>query len=453
MSLRARLTLFIGVIVAVAVGVVATFAYTSARDEAFDEADALLTRRAVGVAFLASVGPEFEGFGGRDRLTGPGAGGGPGGLIRDDLVIQVVDADGTVIGTSGGAVLPTAGAAAAAASGDQRFFSDVTVEGFHFRVLTVAIGEGRSVQLASDVTATDEALTGLRSRLLLVGALGVLVAAAGAWLVAGRVLTPVRRLTLAAERVAETGRFDERIEVTRSDELGRMAAAFTTMLERLDASKRQQKRLVADAGHELRTPLTSLRTNIEVLGRVANLSESDRQEILTDAGIEVEELSALVEELVALAAADEAPESGTMIPVRLDDLVREAVGRASRRTAREITIEAQPITVTGNPAALRRAVDNLLDNADKWGPPGTPIDVTVIGSRVVVRDHGPGIDLADRDKVFDRFFRSESARSKPGSGLGLSIVRTIVTAHGGEVSVSEAPGGGAIVAFELPGSA
>ena len=120
-----------------------------------------------------------------------------------------------------------------------------------------------------------------------------------------------------------------------------------------------------------------------------------------------------------------------------------------RRFDAELQLSADSSRVRGRPAALARALDNLIDNAMKWGADGGPIEVTVSAGRVAVRDHGPGIDADDQDQVFDRFYRSASARSMPGSGLGLSIVKQVVDAHGGSVFVEEAPGGGAVVGFEL----
>ena len=142
-------------------------------------------------------------------------------------------------------------------------------------------------------------------------------------------------LTGAAEHVAATRDLEVPIEVTRRDEIGRLAASFNTMLAALASSRAQQRRLVADAGHELRTPLTSLRTNIEVLARVGDMPAADRAELLADARQELEELSALVAELVDLAA-DAPPEP--QVAVRLDEVVVEAVERFRRRSGREVIL-------------------------------------------------------------------------------------------------------------------
>ena len=243
--------------------------------------------------------------------------------------------------------------------------------------------------MARDLTETDAFLGGLRTRLILIGGSAVLLAGFLAWFVSRRAVRPVAVLTRAAEHVAATRDLEVPIEVTRRDEIGRLAASFNTMLAALASSRSQQRRLVADAGHELRTPLTSLRTNIEVLARVSDMPAADRAELLADARQELEELSALVSELVDLAA-DAPPEPA--VSVRLDEVVGEAVERFRRRSGREVVLAAEETPLEGKPGRLARAVANLLDNAGKFSPPETPVEVTLRGGRLEVRDHGPGID-------------------------------------------------------------
>jgi two-component system sensor histidine kinase MprB len=325
---------------------------------------------------------------------------------------------------------------------------NVDVEGTPYRMLTTALPGGGAVQVASNVSDNQAALGGLRTRLLLVGGGGVLAAGLLGWAVARRTVGPVERLTNAAEHVAATQDLATPIEVSRSDEVGRLATAFNTMLTALDQSRRQQQRLVMDASHELRTPLTSLRTNIELLQRADDLDPTDRRRLIADVDTEIRELSDLVAELVDLAGdrRTEEPVAG----LRLDEVVEAAVETARRRTGREIALSAEPVAVDGRRVMLERAVGNLIDNAHKWSPSGSPIEVTVVGGRVEVRDHGPGVAESDRSLIFERFYRSPDARSMPGSGLGLAIVKQIVEAHGGRVFADEAPGGGALIGFEIP---
>jgi two-component system, OmpR family, sensor histidine kinase MprB len=261
-------------------------------------------------------------------------------------------------------------------------------------------------------------------------------------------IAPVRRLMQATEHVTETQELDSRIEVTGRDELSRLAFSFNTMLEALDHSLKAQRQLVADASHELRTPLTSLRTNIEVLQREPDLPEEERQRILADIVEQTGELTGLVTELVELARGEHAvhePED-----VRLDIVVSDAVERA-RRNWPAVTFEMslEESLLHGVPAGIDRAVSNLLDNAAKWSPPEGVVDVTVHGSEVVVRDHGPGIADSDLPHVFNRFYRAPSARGMSGSGLGLAIVRQVAESHGGAVTAERAPGGGTLMRLQL----
>jgi two-component system sensor histidine kinase MprB len=221
------------------------------------------------------------------------------------------------------------------------------------------------------------------------------------------------------------------------------------MLAALEESRQQQRRLVHDAGHELRTPLTALRTNIELLARADELPDEQRRSLLEDVTFELKELSNLVTEVVDLAT-DAATNDEVMVIMRLDELVERMVDRARRRSGREIVAGLEPAQVEGRRVMLERAVANLIDNAVKWSPTDSPVEVSLSGGRLEVRDHGSGIAGADLPHVFDRFYRAQAARGAPGSGLGLSIVKRIVEEHGGTVFAREAEGGGALVGFDLP---
>jgi two-component system sensor histidine kinase MprB len=268
----------------------------------------------------------------------------------------------------------------------------------------------------------------------------------------------VRRLTAATERVSETGDLSERIDVGGQDELSRLAGSFNTMLgalegstRALEESARSQRQLVADASHELRTPLTSLRTNFEVLMNERELPPDERRRLLDDVVEQIGEMTALISELIELARGAEAP--GRSEEVRLDVLTAEAVERAQRdRPGLTFSTDLDEATVVGVPESLARAVGNLLDNAAKWSPPGGEVEVVVRDGAVVVRDHGPGIADEDLPYVFDRFYRSPSARTMSGSGLGLAIVRQVAQAHGGDVQAERAEGGGTRVILKLGGN-
>jgi two-component system sensor histidine kinase MprB len=266
--------------------------------------------------------------------------------------------------------------------------------------------------------------------------------------VARAALTPVTRLTEATEHVTTTGDLRRRIETSGNDELSRLATSFNAMLAALERSLDQQRQLVADASHELRTPLTSLRTNIELLGRTDEMDEGARSQLLKDLSDQVEELTALVGDLVELARGNEPVFS--IDDVALGELVQATVDRARRRWPNvRFETHLNESIVRGTPERLGRAVGNLLDNAARWSPNGEAVEVGVHDSEISVRDHGPGIAEPDLPHIFDRFYRATSARGTPGSGLGLAIVRQVAESHGGRVVVENAEGGGARFRLQL----
>lgn len=236
------------------------------------------------------------------------------------------------------------------------------------------------------------------------------------------------------------------------------------MLRGLAESRDRQARLVTDAGHELRTPLTSLRTNVELLMAsmapgAPPLPEDEMAGLRADLIAQIEELSTLVGDLVDLTREEAGAVSHE--PVDMTEVVDRSLERVRRRRndiAFEVTVA--PWQVYGDGGGLARAVLNLLDNAAKWSPPGGRVGVrlTQIGpmhAELVVSDQGPGIPPEERRLVFERFFRSTSARAMPGSGLGLAIVKQVVLKHGGTLWVEDAvPGGqppGTSIRVVLPG--
>ena len=320
-----------------------------------------------------------------------------------------------------------------------------------YRVVAVPAGEGQALMLAQSLEPQKRVLARLGAVMLLFGLAGVIAAAAAGWAVARNGLRPVRRLTGAVEEIARTEDLRP-LPIEGDDEIARLATAFNQMLGALAASRDRQRRLVADAGHELRTPLTSLRTNLELLAQAdKELPPESRGELLDDVRAQIEELSTLVGDLVELARDDAM--SPVVEPVDLAEVVDQALARVRRRApGLTFTVHTEPWEVVGEPAALQRAVTNLLDNAAKWSPPDGTVTVTLTGGRLVVDDEGPGIADDDVAHVFERFWRSEESRGMPGSGLGLSIVAQVVSRHAGTATVERAPSGGARLVVELPGS-
>ena len=325
---------------------------------------------------------------------------------------------------------------------------DATVGGTHLYIYTARINDFVTLQTARPLTEVDHTLATFKLVLFVVAGGGVALAALFGHLVGRTGLRPIHRLRQAVDHVTETSDMSQRVPDTGDDELGRLGAHFNRMLGALDQSLRTQRQLVADASHELRTPLASLRTNIEVLQRSPTLVGPERDRLLKDVISQVEQLTRLIQDLIDLARGDQMPEEKEEI--RLDWIVAAALERASTNWPLvRFDGQLEESVVLGQSGRLDRAVSNLLDNAGKWSPPGTTVEVRVDDHEVTVRDHGPGIDRADLPFVFDRFWRAPGARAMPGSGLGLSIVRQVAEAHGGTVTAELPDGGGTLMRLKL----
>ncbi|MGW2719576.1 ATP-binding protein [Streptomyces sp. NPDC001492] len=382
--------------------------------------------------------------------------------------VQVLGADGKVV-DPGSPGLPVVAAdrsvAAARKAGKLVEHKDVDVDTDVYRIATVSLGTGRgAVQVAQEFSDTEDLLRALQQRTLILMCAVVIAAGLFGWWLARRITRRLILLTSAAEDVARTRQLGIEVPVTGYDEVGRLGRAFDRMLGRLAQSEEDQRRLVQDAGHELRTPLTSLRTNISLLRRIDELPPATRDELVADLGQEARELTDLVNELVDLAAG----QSDTEPPQRVDladiaedvaDLGRRRWGTPMSGGGRQITVRVSGDTTTdGRPGMLQRAISNLVENAAKFDRDGNgPIEIAVSGParsgtvRVEVLDRGPGIADGDLIRVFDRFYRAADARSLPGSGLGLSIVREVALAHGGAPFAVQREGGGAVIGFTVGG--
>lgn len=333
----------------------------------------------------------------------------------------------------------------------------------HQRVLALHFTNGSSLLLSKSLAPTGEVLKRTSNVLLVVGGIGVAIAAIAGGMVASAGLRPVGRLTQAAERVARTDDLRP-IPVVGHDELARLTEAFNMMLRALAESRERQARLVTDAGHELRTPLTSLRTNVELLMAsmkpgAPRIPEEEMADLQADVVGQIEELSTLVGDLVDLTRED----AGRVVheTVEMAEIVDRSLERVRRRRNDiEFDVSITPWQVYGDAGGLGRAVLNLLDNAAKWSPAGGRVGVRLSQidpghAALVVSDMGPGIPPHERDLVFERFYRSDAARAMPGSGLGLAIVAQVISKHGGTLTVTDTvPGGqppGTSMHVVLPG--
>jgi len=445
MTFRTRLALVAAAAVGVAVIASSVVVYLVVHDQLLGQVDRALRARADELARMGTISLDEDG-----NLLIPSP---PFGSERD--YIQAVPREGAPILQRGDTIaLPVNDEDRRAASEGQDIrFSEKTVRGVEFRILTLP-ARPFALQIFRPLTEVNHTLHQVTLLLVLISAGGIGVAAALGLLVSRAALTPVRRLTETTEAVTETRDLSQRIESTGTDELGRLATSFNTMLGALEDSSQAQRQLVPDASHELRTPLTSLKTNIEVLARGNELKPDDRERLLEDVVEQIDEMTALIGELIELAR--ETRPDAIAEPaqdVRLDLVAADAVESARRnRPGIEFEADLQQSLVHGAPTSIERAVANLLDNAAKWSPPGGPVEISVRGGEVSVRDHGPGISAEDLPHVFDRFYRSRAARGMPGSGLGLAIVKQVADSHGGSVVAERAEGGGTRMRLRLNGS-
>jgi two-component system, OmpR family, sensor kinase len=333
-----------------------------------------------------------------------------------------------------------------------------------------------AVIVGERLTTMHETLASLRQVLLVASALGLALALAGGWVLAGRALRPVDRVTAAAAAIA-TGdgtatSLSSRLAVPPTDdELSRLSATFNAMLDRLQASFRAQERFVGDASHELRTPLTAIRGNVDVLLRQSRLSgrelgATDLAPALDDIRRESDRMRRLLDDLLLLARADadagKDPADTTTIrheTVRLDEIAADAVRSAAALASGQVLELEAPrgVQVPGDPDRLHQLVMILLDNAIRHTPPGGRIRVAVASTadgqaRIAVRDEGEGIAPEHLPHLFERFYRADGARgrSSGGTGLGLAIAQAICRAHGGDISVTSAPDQGATFLVTLP---
>ncbi|WP_424216855.1 ATP-binding protein (plasmid) [Streptomyces sp. BI20] len=380
---------------------------------------------------------------------------------RPGTVEQVLAPDGRVRPLTGpdAVRLPvSAGAREVARSGAGESREDlVAADGVEYGILTLPMpGRAEGALMVGQSYAGAQRLdTAFQWRIA-----GTTAAATGAavllgWLVLGRVLRPVRRLARSVRRITDTGDLAAPLPPAGDDEIGQLTADVAAMLAALRRSRAAQRQLVQDAGHELRTPLTSIRGSAELLQRArGRLAAADEAQVLDTLVAETAALDGLVREIVELAGDRHVGERPAILSLGVE--AREAAERWRRRTGRPITVtgpdpERAGPWVRARPGALRRCLDNLLGNAVKFGPEGSPVTVRVTADGgVVVEDRGPGIPAAERRAVFDRFHRGPGTQGTPGSGLGLAIVRDLVTLDGGTVLADAAPGGGAAVGFRLP---
>lgn len=439
MSFRARVAVLVALVVAIAVACVAGSFLYLARGQAVESIDSKLRLRASAVIQLSEKFGQLREF--DRRMFGDYA--------PDDVLLQVFD-DNRRIWASNVEPLPILPENLLVAQRKiSSRISTTEIAGYRMRVLTLPLRTpGRAAMVARPMDEVDAQLAGLWRMSIQIFVIGVAGSGLIGFVVAGRVVRPVRRLTEAATRVAETQNVDQPIDIKRDDEFGQLASSFNEMLGALSISREQQHRLVTDASHELRTPITSLRTNLEYMQRNSSIEEDERRLILDDVLFELDELTGLVTELVDLATDQH--HMGEAECIELDELVDAVVQRHRRRTSYNIVYTATSSQIIAAPALVERAVSNMVDNALKWNPPDSSVQVRVENGSVRVSDNGPGIPVEEHEQVFERFYRTEGARSLPGSGLGLSIVRHVAESFGGQARIIDDGQPGTTIELSFP---
>jgi two-component system OmpR family sensor kinase len=458
-SLRARLLLVLAVLAAAGLVVANVVTYTALRSFLVDRVDRSLAASTVALDQAIAPGRP-AGRGSIDQLTRTAPG----------TYVELRDANGTVIDSA--SLVPPG---RSAATPDLPADLTATERGVAFTVGAIE-GSGEFRALAEDrpfgaliVAAPLDDVSETLDRLLLIEIVvsaAVVAAVVGLGLVLVRVgLRPLRRMEDTAAAIA-AGQLDRRVEdVDPRTEVGRLGVALNTMLSRIEeafaekeASEARLRRFVADASHELRTPLASVRAYAELFERGAKEHPDDLARAMAGIERESRRMGLLVDDLLLLARLDQGRPLERR-PVDLAELAAEAVDRASMLDPdRRLDLRASgPVSVVGDRDRLRQLLDNLLANVRAHTPAGAGADVlvetTADGSAVLeVTDEGAGLSEEQRAKIFERFYRIDSSRSRDagGSGLGLSIVEAIAEAHGGAVTATAAPEGGTCFRVRLP---
>lgn len=448
MTLRRRLTLFYGVLLAVVLAVALSIAYVlhaESHDADVDTAITDMTDRAVAdIVFLMNGGT----------------------LARDVRLVQLhrmIEEPHAVWVFDGPRLLDGVGRTDDPALADLRvgelgpgWLTTWTPSG-RARVLVASVaGTDLRVITAVDLAAVDASNADLRTALVVLALVAVATGAAGGSAIAGSALRPIARMSETAAEIARSRDFSRRVRVEGDDEdeLVQLGITFDEMLASLEGAYQQQQRFVGDVSHELRTPLTTIRGNAELLA-AGEMHPAEQQLAIAQIRRETERLSRLVDELLVLARADSV-EAFAPRSVQLDEVLMETFADLQVVAGRRLRVSAiDAVTVNGERDRLKQLVLVLLDNALRYTPTGT-VDVSIAddGSDAVLRveDDGIGIALSELPHVFERFYRGDAARriDASGSGLGLPIARWIVERHGGQIRIESRPSHGTLVTVRLP---
>ncbi|HET9154098.1 MAG TPA: HAMP domain-containing sensor histidine kinase [Solirubrobacterales bacterium] len=417
-SLNSRLTFAAIAAVLLAVLVLGIGAQIIIGNRLQSSLDSSLRKRAVEVARLSISAPAV--------LDAPGALESP--VSGRQLSVEVLDRRGTILARSlalGAKLLPRGPEVAAAFSG-RSGFADAELGSESLRVFAAPIADaggsaaGGVVMVASSTADIEATRHELGLLLLLCGAAAVLAGGLAAALLTRRSTAPLRELSTSAAEIARTGDAARRLETRRDpSEIGELAETLNAMLAALEESRQAERRFLADASHEMRTPLTSLIGNVDFLAR-----HGASEELIADLQGDASRLRRLIDDLLELERASGAP--APRQEVRLDRVVAEISAEKQVVAA----VVDGPVTVLGDSDALARSIENLLENAAVHGPSGDRVE---------------GFAPGEEEAAFGRFWRAEDARGRPGSGIGLAIVKATAERHGGSVYAR-----GSTVTISLP---
>jgi heavy metal sensor kinase len=456
---RPRLTIWYAGLLGLSLAACGTLLYLVLRANLERQRDESLRSRVTQLSRVVAVGPS-------GNLTAADV---PAGLLgpqsldeasSSEPAVQLLDAHAELIGGSGGA-LPIDPETVLAALGGRETLATLPLPGGRsIRLLTrPLVSSGRVVGIVQAGETGDRIETTLqevRTILAAIGLAAMLIAAAGGWLLAGRALSPVRRVSALARRIAATDEYQERLPAERSrDEIGELVGTFNALIDRVESSLAEQRRFLADTSHELRSPLTVIRANLAFLWRETGVET--RAEILRETEAEAMRMSRLVADLLLLGQGRDV-ELLRRDPVRLDELLQELAEQARVLADGRLIVAdlGVPLSVRGDRDRLRQLLWNLIENALRYTPPDGTIRLTVRHeagwAEVSVADTGTGIAPEHLPHLFERFYRVDRARSRAtgGSGLGLAIVRHLAEAHGGAVSVESQVGRGSTFRVRLP---
>ena len=440
-TLRVRLVLAAAGSIVVALVLFGVATVVVVRHELRSSLDNALRQRAVQVAQLAVSAPAL--------LASPGALESP--VSGHQIVVEVLDSHGRILARSltlGASILPEDSLAHAALASGATGFADIELQNAVFRMFAAPIAltgpaGGGAVLVAADTTDITQTSNRLAFLVVVIGVVVALLAALVALALTRRGLRPLRRLAVAAGEIERTADPSRRLPETGvADEIGQLTGVLNHMLASLEAARAGERRFLADASHELRTPVTTLLGNVEYAAR-----HGADPEVLQELQRDARRLARLVDDLLVLERAGASVEKG--VAVDLASVVREVAQAHARTDGRVVLDGVAPVTVQGDRVELVRAVENLVENALVHGPAEGQVTISLVrsGERAMlgVRDEGPGPDVADRERLFERFWRGAGASGRPGSGLGLSIVSAIAARHGGAVRVD-----GSAFTIELP---